>query len=229
MATTLTFLAAVNATLKRVQMIEGASGELTTFTDSARQTSVDIMLDVWNEVLDELFKLSEDFEGEIAESSFTLVADKIDYSLATDYVRMIGNPVEPTNVYVLTPYPGGYKQLRIDQPDRTDFTGSPRHWVVSPLDGDLEIDSTPTSEEAGDIYTYMYEKGIDLAATGDTFPFDDEIVRSLYAAVAQAWSRERNQQFDEGIYLASMARAAQKLRNTPTPNQYGVRRAAGRR
>lgn len=226
MATTLTFLNAVNASLKRVQMIEGSSGELSSFTDSARQTSVDVMLDVWNEVVDELFKLSEDFEGEIAESTFDLATDTVAYTLATDYVRMIGNPVDATNKRVLTPYPGGYKQLRVNRPDRTDFTGAPLHWAVSPLDGDLEIDVTPTSEENGDTYTYMYEKGVNLSGTTDTFPFDDEITRSLYAAVAQAWTRERNQQFDEGIYNASLARAAQKLRNTPTPKHYGVRRGA---
>jgi hypothetical protein len=224
----ISLLTAVNATLKRVSIIEGSSGELTTFTDSARQTSVDVMIDVWNEVVDTLYSLADSLEGETASSTFTLALNDREYALASDYVRMIGNPINSTNNRILFPYPGGYQQMLVDQLDETQFTGAPLRWVVNPNNGEIRVDSHPTSSEVNDVYTYQYEKALNLSVVGDTFPFGDEIVQSLYPAVAQAWTRERQQQFDQGIFNASLARAAQKLRNTPTPRFYGLVNAAPR-
>ena len=45
-----TLLNAVNLTLKRVRIIQGDVGELTSLTDSGRQADVDIMVQAWNEV-----------------------------------------------------------------------------------------------------------------------------------------------------------------------------------
>jgi len=51
------YLVAVNDTLRRVGVIAGDAGELTTFTDTARQREIDIVTQAWNEVCHELYDL----------------------------------------------------------------------------------------------------------------------------------------------------------------------------
>lgn len=229
MAKTVTFLAAVNATLKRVSMIAGSSGELTSFTDSARQTDVDVMRDAWNDVLDELRDVGA-LDGQIDEGTITLATSDRSYALASTAYRIIGNPVNATNNHVLFPYPdrgagSGWLQFRQDTPDPTDRQGQPRYWMLNPTTGEIEIDSTPTSDENGDVYTYAFEKAVNLTATTDTFPFDDEVVRMLYSAVAEVWNRDRKAQFDEARYMRSMARATRALNQRPGSRRWGLRRA----
>ena len=223
----ITFLAAVNSTLTDASIIQS---DLASFTSTAHQVDVDVMLRSWNDAIDELYRFGNSpMRGETAISTFTLAADTSAYSLAADFVTMTGNPVGSTDNDVLKPYPGGFEQLRVDLPDRTDFAGAPTRWAINPTDGNLEIDATPTSSENGNIYTYEYEKDQDLAATGDTFPFNDEVVRALRDAVVQLFSRKRKASFDEGIYNVSMARAAHKLRNRAANRTYGPGRAQIRR
>lgn len=232
MAKTVTFLAAVNATLKRVGMIAGSSGELTTFTDSARQHDVDVMIQAWNEVLDQ-FRILGATDSIIASSTITLLTNTRTYAKATDFVRMAGNPVNPTNNHVLLPYPdkgagSGWLQHRVDYPDPADYQGQPTYWMINPVTGFIDVDSTPTSDENGDVYTYVYEKAVNLTATGNTFPFDDEVVRALIPAVAQVWQRDRNHQFDEGMFNSAMTQAARMLRHGPELHRWGLRRAGPR-
>src|SRR5216683_1546313 len=52
-----TFLTAINNSLKRVQVIQGATGALTTFTAPAIQTDVDVMIMAWNEVIQDIATL----------------------------------------------------------------------------------------------------------------------------------------------------------------------------
>ena len=67
-----TFLQAVNETLKRVRVIQGDAGELVTstiastatgavatgaFTDSGRQTEIDLAIQLWQEGLHEIYAM----------------------------------------------------------------------------------------------------------------------------------------------------------------------------
>ena len=52
-----TLLNAVNEILKRVGVISGDSGALTTLTDSARQKPIDVAIQVINEAMDELYSM----------------------------------------------------------------------------------------------------------------------------------------------------------------------------
>ena len=232
MAKTVTFLAAANATLKRVNMIAGSSAELTSFVDSARQHDIDVMIQCWNEVLDQCRPLGA-VDSILASGTLTLVTSTRAYSLPAGFVRMAGNPVNATNSHVLIPYPdngaeSGFLQYRIDYADPTDYQGQPAHWMINPVNGTLDVDSTPTSDENGDAYTYVYDKAVNLTATSDTFPFDDEVVRALYPAVSQVWHRDRNHQFDEPMFNNSMAQAARMMRQNPESHSYGPRRGRAR-
>lgn len=225
MAKTVTFLTAVNDVLKQARVIQGSSGELTSFTDSSRQAFIDVMIRSWNDVLHELSRAGI-LEGEVNTSTFTLVTDTREYSLATDFVRMVGNPVEPTNNSILKPYPGGWLKMREDQPDPDDFDGRPNYWAINEDTGNIRVDTNPTSQENGLVYTYAYEAAINLTATGNTFPFDDQVVRSLYDAVVQTYEFKMKKQFNAPIFQAAMARAAHFARRQKARSYYGVRRAA---
>lgn len=224
-----TFLQKINSSLKRVKSIQGSSGELSSLTDSARQSDIDTMIRCWNDAIAELYKGS-DMRGELAESTFTLVAGTTEYSLASDFIQMIGNPIDATNDNELLPYGGdalgGYLKLRSDRKDPTDYEGRPRCWVLNPINGKIRVDATPTASEADEVYTYVYEKRLSLSAAANTFPFDDTVADALEGAVVELWKAEKTGQVLADLYSASMARAANFLRGTPMRTHYGARRAA---
>lgn len=217
-----TFLEAVNATLKETRIIAGSAGELTTFTDSARQADIDLMLKSWNDVLRFMRRFGI-FTGETAESTITLATGVDGYSLASDYERMVGNPIDGTNKQELWPYPGGFLQLRSDRKDRSDYKGLPRNWVINPTSGELEIDTQPTSSEDGRVYTYVYEKTIELTLITDTFPFSNETVDALQDAVVQTFQRKTMGQFDKGVFNLSLSTAVHFAKQKQSPDRWGAR------
>lgn len=225
MAKTITFLDAVNATLKSAGVIAGSSGELTTFTGSNRQTDIDEMLTAWNVLIDELYSLPVEREA-VAEGTFTLSTSGTDsgreYSVPSDFVDIIGNPVNQANSHILKPYPGGFAAMRIARADPDDFQGQPSFFVIEPVNGNIRIDTTPT--EDGDVYEFTYQKAINLSGTTDTFPFDDEVTRTLYDAAWQLWNlrQKSGADFNQAIFQRSISRAAAML-NGKMRKSYGVR------
>lgn len=183
-------MAAVNRTLKRTGEIAGDAGDLTSFTDSARQTFVDVVIQVWNEAIHELYGLGA-LQGEVEEDTITLVADQNDYDLPNDFEALAGKTylsralVNAADGHVLREYPGGFDQLYVDQPDPTDFTGQPHHFVFNPIVNEFRIDTMPTSDEAGDEYKFLFEKRISLTKPTDKFPFTDTGVDGLMPVVAE--------------------------------------------
>lgn len=232
MAQTITFLAAVNETLKRASIIIGSASELTTFTSSARQTDVDMMLSSWNDVIDQLYSTPGIERESLAEGSFTISTSGTDsgreYAVPSDFVSMAGNPINEADSHELKPFPGGFLAMDKARLDPDDFQGQPSWWVLSGINGNIRIDTTPTADENGDIYEFIYNKSINLTGTTDTFPFDDEVVRTLQDAVWQTWTLRRKSKadFNEATFQASMARAANMMRDGPVMSGYGTRRAA---
>lgn len=218
-----TFLQKINSSLKEARIIQGTSGELTTFTDSSRQESIDRMIKSWNDAIDELYQIGT-FKGEVATDTFTLVTGTREYSLASDFEEMTGDPVEPTNNNVLKPYPGGWPKMRVDQPDPDDYEGRPRFWTLNEVTGDLRIDTNPTSDENGEVYTYVYEKRINLSAITDTFPFSDDVADALESAAVQLFNRTKKTKFDDVLFQKSLARAAQRINRVKRRTTYGPRR-----
>lgn len=184
-----TFLQAVNDTLKRHGTIAGSAGELTTFTDTGFQGHIDLCIQVWNEVVHELYSFGT-FHGEQKEGTLTLATDTTTYATPSDFEQMSGETWETavmvnTGNFFMREYPGGHLKLYADQPDPSDFTGRPRHWVLDKTGDNFKVDSTPTADENGDAYTFLYDKEIALTTTTDTFPFTDTVVRALTPVVAE--------------------------------------------
>lgn len=206
----MTFLEAVNESLKRVGLIQGDAGELTTFNDSARQTDIDVMIQVWNEVIEGLYYFHT-FPQEVGEDTFTLVANQREYDVASDFEGFVTDPTDETNGHRLFEYPGGYIQLTHDQLQPSNYSGQPTYYVINPQNGKIRLDTEPTSDNAGDVYTYRYTKSLKMESTTDTFPFSDNVVRNLYEATAQLWSFKRKETWNKNLFDASMAMAQRRL------------------
>ncbi len=228
----LTFLQAVNASLKAAKFIQGSSGELTTFTDGARQSGIDLMIDSWNEVLTEFRKVGT-IPNETAEGTLTLTTGNSSYSFSTmsitDFEQIVGNPIDATNKNDLTPYPkttlngdSGWLAMRQLIVDRSEHKGLPLYYAINTTNGNIEIDSEPTSTENGRAYVFVYEKRIALAAVSDTFPFSDTVVEELQIAVVEVFERKRKDKFDAGLYQAGMSGAAHFANPSGYVKKYGI-------
>lgn len=223
-----TFLQAVNATLKRNGLIAGDSGSLSSFTDSARQTEIDVTIQVWNEAMHRLYARYA-FQGEVKEGTVTLATDTREYAVPSDFERMAGETYETrvmvnTEGHILYEYKGGYLQMYADQPDPSDFTGQPSYWALNLTNNKFRMNTTPQSGENGDAYTFLYEKRISMSATTDTFPFDDTIVDSLMPVVAAVTKLSRNGDVSEEAWAAQGFKDAVKLiAQSKRRSAYGLR------
>ena len=209
-----TLLNAVNETFKRVQLIQGDSGLLTTLTDSARQIYIDSAVQLWNEAIDELYTTAEvPHPNELAESTITLVTSTRAYVLNASLIQLRFPLLDETNGRFIEEYPGGYMQLVIDQPFPANETGLANFAVIRPTDGYLYLDKIPTSVENGLVYKYRYDKTLELTAAASTVPFNDTVFRAMVPAVAELWKRNHQRDFDSAMYRASVGRASRLLTN----------------
>lgn len=205
---TLTLLNCVNEVLKRVNVIAGDSELLTSLTDSARQHTIDIAVQVINEGIDELYSVTnKPIPNEQGESAITLVAGSRGYILASDLVQMRFPLIDKTNTQYIFQYPGDYNDmLRLD-PEQDD-TGLPRWGCISPVNGRLFLDRTPTSAESGKVYTYQYDRDLSMSVATNTVPFSAATFRAMVPAWVQLYKREMKNEFDGDLYKASLGRAA---------------------
>lgn len=203
-----TLLNATNEILKRVGVIAGDAGLLTTLTDSARQVAIDVAVQVVNEGIDELYAASNVAKpnGQ-GESTVTLAAADRSYALAAGLIRLRWPMVDKTNTQFLHQYPGGYNAMLLADPEQDD-TGLPVYAAINPVSGELHLDRAPTSVENGRIYTYQYDKDLVLSLAADTVPFKDVVFRAMVPAWVQLWKRERRNEFDTELYRMDMGRAA---------------------
>lgn len=207
-----TLLDGVNAVLKRVKVIQGDSGALASLTDSARQNYIDICIQIWNELVEQLYSVSEvSMPKELAENTITLATGDRDYALQTDVVQLHFPLLDETNGQYITEYPGGYLQLVQDQPFPANETGLPTMAAIRPTDGQLYLDRIPTSAENGRVYKYRYDKDVSLSVAASTFPFIDPVYRAMIPAVAEVWMLRNNQTYNDGVYKSSMGRASRLL------------------
>lgn len=207
-----TLLNGVNEVFKRVGIISGSQGELTSLTDSARQRYIDIAVQAWNEAVEDLYTtMDQPMPQELQEDTLTLVQDDRDYALAVDLVQLHFPLLDETNNHYIFEFSGKYLDLVNSQPNPSGYTGLPHFAVIRPTDGQLYMDRIPRSEDAGRVYKYRYDKDVSLSAFDDTFPFTDATFRAMVPAVAQIWMRDERNNFDQPYFAASIGRAARTV------------------
>jgi hypothetical protein len=243
-----TFLQAINATLKRTRTIQGDAGELATstvtstatglvatgaFTDSGRQVQIDLAIQLWQEAEHEIYSMGLS-APEAATATISLVDGTREYDMPSDFERFAGKTGDErvfrgaTTGLIVSEYPGGYARMLRDQPIATDFTGDPNHYAISPVTlGRIRFDREPTSDQDGSSYNVLYEKRLSLTSTMATeaLPFSDTVADSLVPVVAEAWQRVMKEEFDSVLFRRSLARSMEYLSQTQRRGRYGIRRA----
>jgi hypothetical protein len=156
-----------------------------------------------------------------AEGTITMVTDTREYAVAADFERMAEDRMmQRTDGYFLDPYPGGYKAMWRQQFIPTSYTGRATYWAFNPTDETIRLDRIPTSEENGDVYTYLYEKTLYYSLAADVFPFSDTVARNLVPCVKQIWQRQTRDMFDANAFAVAMSQAVQMLANVETRSSY---------
>ena len=218
-----TLLNATNEILKKVGIIAGDAGLLTTLTDSARQVSIDQAVQAVNEGIDELYTTTEiAHPNEQAESTIVLVLATRAYTLASDMIQLRWPMVDKTNTQFLREFPGGYNRMLLEDPEQDD-TGQPHFAAIRPTDGKLYLDRAPLAEDVGKTYTYQYDKTLELTIAASTVPFNDTVFRAMVPAWAELWARKRRGEFDEAIFKMSIGRASRLLTQKQMRSHYNPR------
>ncbi len=218
-----TLLNSVNEILKRTAIVAGDAGLLTTLTDSARQVSIDQAVQVVNEGIDELYSTAEiAHPNQQAESTITLVLATRAYTLASDLIRIRWPMIDKTNTQWLREYPGGYNAELVGDPEQDD-TGQPHYAAIRPTDGKLYLDRAPAAEDVGKVYTYQYDKSLELTVAASTVPFNDTVFRAMVPGWVQLFKRERRNEFDEKLYKLSIGRASRLLTQKQMRTHYNPR------
>lgn len=218
-----TLLDAANEVLKRVGIISGDGGVLTSLTSSSRQNSVDVAVQVINEGIDDLYATATvpkpNGQGE---ATITLATGDRDYALASGLIRLRFPLRDKTNAQRIFLYPGGYNAM-LDADLEQDDTGLPHYGAISPVDGELHLDRAPTAEDNGKIYTYQYEKELVLTLSTDEVPFKDVVFRAMVPVWVQLWKREKRNEFDGDLYRKSVGLAATLLMQIMPRDSYNPR------
>lgn len=211
-----TLLDGVNEVLKRIKVIQGDSGLLTTLSDSPRQIYVDLSVQVWNEAMEELYTRSHvSLPREMAESSITLVTDDRDYALQTDLIDLrwpLHNRVDGEYIYE---WKRGYHNLISSQPQPDEYTGLATFAAIRPIDGELYLERIPQAKENGKVFFYNYDKDVSVSAAADTFPFDDDVFRAMVPTVAEIVEIGLDREIQSAIAAANFGRASRMLTKQP--------------
>lgn len=216
----------VNEVLKKVRALD-SQGELSTLTDSARQMFIDTAVQSINEVIDELY-LSAGFSKpkQLKESTITLAASTQVYGLNSDLLvlRREYNLIDETNNHVIEILgESGYHDIIIGDLEQDD-TGQPNWAAIRPTDGRLYLDRVPTGTAIGRVYKYRYDREITLDDATDEMPFSDTVFRAVVPAASELWRFYNNQEFSQGLFDASVSRAAAALRRIPKRTSWNPNR-----
>ncbi|MEE9158907.1 MAG: hypothetical protein V3U60_11035 [Gammaproteobacteria bacterium] len=224
-----TLINGVNEVLKKTGTLDSDSGLLTSLTNSGRQVFIDTAVQVLNEAVDDLYASAQISKPkQLREATITLVSGTKDYALHSSLVLLRDefNLIDETNNHIIAILgENGYWQTVVGDLDQDD-TGLPSFCAISPINGRLVFDRTPTSVEDGNIYKYRYDRDMELELANDSFPFNNIVFRAVVPAAAEMWKFYRQQEFQSAIYNRSMARAARYLRQLPPRTSYAARQVA---
>lgn len=204
-------LDAVNETLKRVNVIAGNAGLLTSLTNSPLQHNIDIAVQVINEGQDELYTtVNRELPNQGGESTITLATGTREYSLQSNLITLLWPMIDRTNTQYLYEWEGTYEDFLLIDPQQL-YTGLPIWGMISPITGMLRIDRAPDAPSNGRVYTYEYKKNMVLVNATDPFTFSDETFRSMVPAWAQLYKREMRNEFDQALYTQAIGRASRTV------------------
>lgn len=218
-----TLLQAVNEVSKRVGLFHGDSNAFTSLTSTSKQRTIDILVQVINEGIDELYSVTGEAKPlEGAEATISLVTGQRSYALASDLHSLHFPFIDKTNTQYIYEHPGGYYQMLLDDPEQDD-EGLPHTGAINPTNGEFHLDRDPESQYNGRTYTYQYHKDTELGNAAATMPFNDVVFRAMVPVWTQLYRRDMQKEFDDPIFRASMGRAARLLSRTESRKHWSPR------
>lgn len=216
-----TLLTGVNDALKSLRLIQGDNAALSSLTDSARQTDIDLIVQLYNEVMDEIYNLTElPMPKQMGEADITLVTNDRDYSLPSDLTEVEWPLQDEANGQYIYEWQQGYQAMLNSQVTPASYTGLPRFAVVSPVDNTLFLDTYPTSEENGRVYKLKYRKDTIMDNPSDIFPFTDVVYRAVRRVVIQLYKSDRKKTTENKLLNLSLGRAAALLSQSSKSPSY---------
>ena len=218
-----TLLNGINEIFKRTGNIAGDAAALTSLTDSARQHPIDVAIQVINEGIDELYSYTQQgLPLQQGESTITLATNTREYALVDNIVRLHFPLVDRTNTQYIAAFPGGYDAMLLWDIQQS-YTGLPIYGEISPITGLFRVSISPTTNENGRVYTYEYEKNLELTLATDTVPFNNTVFRSMVPVWVQLYNRDEKNDFDSDLYKASLGRASRYLSEMEPRPSYSPR------
>jgi len=217
----------VNEVLKRVSIIS-ETNILSSLTNSGKQVFIDLAKQAWNESVDQLYskaRTMKPYQGE--ESFITLATGVRHYDLEDDLIQLRWPLHEEQKGFYIDEYKGGYEELRNIQTQPDKFTGQPFFAAISPIEKQIYIDRSPTSEIAGYRYVYLYWRDTVLEIESDLFPFDDGVFRALVPYVAELYKINQKgvksstaAQVQNITMTKAFGRALRMVKQTPADRSY---------
>jgi hypothetical protein len=209
-----TLLDGVNEVLKKTDVLDSDAGLLTSLTDSARQSFIDLAVQALNETLDDLYHTAKlPKPKQLRESTLTLETGKQAYPLHSEMIELRREYLlidETNNHFITILGETGYQQIIIGDLEQDD-TGKPNWCAIRPTDGKLFFDRTPTSDENGLVYKYRFLKDLELTDAKDVFPFTNPVFRAVIVAATEMWKLHRHNEFSKELYDHGLARAMRLL------------------
>lgn len=216
-----TLLNGVNDVLKRLGDIKGNSGNLASLDNTEIQVKIDLAVQAWNEVVLELFSLSDEpVPNELGEQTITFATGVREYALNSDVVSLRFPFINSTTGHRVYEYDGGFLEMLDEQYISANYTGLPSQVAVKP-NGNLYFDRVPTSTENGKTVVVYYDKSNIVTSADDVFPFIDAIYHHLIPCVAELVKQGRDSQslasyeVSQKKFNHNMCLAADKLRKLP--------------
>lgn len=219
-----TLLDGVNELGRRVGLIQGDSGVFSSLTDSPRQQFIDVAVQVFNELVDDVYSRSDRAHPiEMDEDTIILISNKRNYPLRDEVTRLFWPMLDETNGQYITEYPGSYIDMVNLQPFPDNEKGLPRMGAWNPNDGFIYLDNIPQSAEAGKVYKYRFSKDLVMTLSTDRFPFADVVFRAIMPAAAELWRLNNNREFDRPAFDRSVGRAVRYLSKVPRSGTWNPR------
>lgn len=215
----------VNEILRKKNLIAGDAALLASLTDSARQPSIDLAIQVINEGIDEIYSTAQiSLPNQMVEATLTLATGTKAYVLPSNLVRMHWPLIDRAHTRFIQQYATGYEGMLLVDLAQV-FTGLPLYAAIRASDNYLVFDRTPTAAENGNIYNYQYDKDTVLTVASDVMPFNNAVFRAMVPVWTQLWERtKRTQGYDVAMLKTNLGRAARLLtenqpRETWNPRQ----------
>jgi len=223
-----TFLDAVNRVLRTNGIIKGDDDNVTTFSDTQHNATLNLAQIA---IQDELVEMTVDksFPLERAEGTVTTSVGARVYDLASDFVQFFGVALlyDSANNRQIFQYPGGEKILRIQIFDYRTQAGDPNWWYLEQSSKkQIAFYQVPNNSKT---YTYDYERSVYVTVATDEIPLHtNEEAHAFCAAASRRFKfLFENAQNVDGVlrqdasYIGAKARLMRLIKGMNPGKTYG--------